>query len=621
MNTQHEIVVCGVPFETAHEQEALKQLKELGVTSVQIYTFWKDFEPSARGQFDWRHFDREVALIQQAGLKYVPFILMGPKYAAPQWWLDSEDHVGLQCLEHGKSSPIDSIWNPGFRTEISRVLQAFAEHYLPMNVLESIQPGICGDYGEAIMPVTGNWPGDYHTHRGYWCGGEDAKASFRDWLRAKYGTAKALNAAWRSNYRSLNAVSTFLPHKAPSRTALFDQLDWYNDSMTEFAEFWMAECRRLFPDVPVYLCTGGMEEPEHASSFSSQARIAAKHQGGIRLTNESNKFYDNLFYTAYTHSACDLYGAYMGLEPVGPMTEKGVVARIFGSADYGNQQMFHYFGNLFEEGEGVTLKPAAAKFKQYIHLIQERKPAEAVAFFWPGYYCALNGGMPDNVNKALKFVRRMTACMPVNDEMIQDGALARHKLLVVPLACFAKRETLLKVAEWVRAGGTLLAAGRMTDLELERVPEYDELFGILPDSEEAWGICTQHIRSHADLPQFSQVGTFVAMQSWLGLSPDVEILAAAQPGPAYSGTLTLETAAAFCRRVGQGLAIYYGGPVVMEDDPEALFYDRGTFKSLLHDVLVKYSRTTDLTPAPDEIARTVLSDGMYALKDGEITML
>ena len=31
--TTHEIVVCGVPFETEHEKEALRQLKDIGVIS------------------------------------------------------------------------------------------------------------------------------------------------------------------------------------------------------------------------------------------------------------------------------------------------------------------------------------------------------------------------------------------------------------------------------------------------------------------------------------------------------------------------------------------------------------------------------------------------------------
>jgi hypothetical protein len=616
---QHEIVVCGVPFETEHEQDALRQLKDLGVTSVQIYTFWKDFEPSGRGQFDWRHYDREVELIQKAGLKYVPFILMGPKYAVPQWWLDDPKHVGLYCLEHHKYNPIESIWNLAFRDEISRVLQSFAAHYLPMNVLESIQPGICGDYGEAIMPVHGNWPGDYHTHRGYWCAGEDAQASFKAWLTRKYQNAKTLNAAWRSHFRALKEVTPFLPHQTPSRTALFDMLDWYNDSMTEYAEFWLRECRAAFPQTSVYLCTGGSEEPEHASSFSSQARVAGKHGCGIRLTNEGNKFYDNFFITAYTESACNLYGAYMGLEPVGPITDKGVVARIFGSADYGNRQMFHYFNNLFEKD--VKPRPSTEGFKKYISMIQERSMPETVGFFWPGYYAALNGGMPENVDKALRFMRRMTACLPVNEEMILDGALARHKLLVMPLPGFTKREVLLKVAEWVHGGGVLLSMGMVKDLEMERVPEFDALFGILPTSEEAAGICTQHIKPHPDFPQFSKVGAYTISRSWLDLADDVQVLSEAKAGPAYSGTVTKATRGTFYRKVGDGLAIYYGGPLVMEEDPEAVFYDRGTLKALLHDVLVKYSRTTDLTPAADEVARTQIDNAFYALKDGEIVKL
>jgi hypothetical protein len=618
MNPSHEIVVCGVPFETPLEKDALLKLKEIGVTSVQIYTFWKELEPAGRGQFDWAFYDREVSLIQEAGLKYVPFILMGPKYAAPPWWLESPEHVGLRCLEHGKVSPVESIWNPRFRQEICRVMEAFAAHYLPMNVLESIQPGICGDYGEAIMPVIGNWPGDYHTHLGYWCGGADADDRFRAWLVEKYGSVEQLNHAWRSHYTHIGAVMPFLAHKAPSRTAFFDQLEWYRGSMTEYAEFWMRTCSKFFPNTPVYLCTGGVEEPEQASSFSSQARIAARHGGGIRLTNEGNKFYDNFFQTAYTRSACDFYGAYLGLEPVGPMTDKGVAARIFGSADYGNPQMFHYYGNLFD---GVNPRPAVDALRQYIPLVHKRPLERSVAFFWPGYYAAYNGGMPEVVNRALRFVRRMTNCLPVNEEMILDGALERHSLLVIPMPGFTSRPVVEEIAGWVRAGGVVLQSGLLTDQELERVAAYDELFGILPTSEETWGIATQYVHAEAGLPAFGKVGEFTSGRSWLGLAPDVEMLASTHSGNTFSGTQTKLTTAAFRRKVGKGQAIFYSGPVVMEDDPEAVFLDRGTFKGLLQDVLAAYSHTIDLTPAPGEIARAQLDDGMYALREGEIVKI
>ena len=63
--------------------------------------------------------------------------------------------------------------------------------------------------------------------------------------------------------------------------------------MTDYAAFWMAACRRAFPGVPAYLCTGGADDDTPTGArFSAQAKAAARHGGGIRLTNEVNKFDD-----------------------------------------------------------------------------------------------------------------------------------------------------------------------------------------------------------------------------------------------------------------------------------------------------------------------------------------
>ncbi|MGC8622155.1 MAG: beta-galactosidase [Caldisphaera sp.] len=596
--------------------EALKKVKDIGATSIQIYTIWKYFEPSSRGNFNWDYYDRQVELINKIGLKYVPFIIMGPKYAAPQWWLGSKEHKGLCCLEHNKYSPIESIWNPFFKIEISRVLKNFADHFIPMNVIESIQVGISGDYGEAIFPVLGNWPGDYHTHKGYWCGGEDAKQNFRDWISKKYLNVDELNKKWNSHYKTINDVTTFLPHRAPSRIAYFDMLDWYRQSMTGYAEFWLKESRNIFHDVPIYLCTGGTEEPEHGSLFSAQAKIASKYNCGIRLTNEGNKFYENFFWTSYTKSACNFYGAYMGLEPVGPMTKNGVVARIFGSAAYGNRQIFHYYNNLFDTN-GNSL-PSAYSVKKYSFLIKERNESKSVAFFWPGYYASLNGGMPNSVKEALTFMRKLTNVMPVNEEMILDGALSKYKLLVIPISGFTTNEVLKKIGLWVRSGGILLANGIVTDLELQNVNEYNEIFGILEDSEETFGHCTQIIQRKKEYPGFSKIKHYETSRSWRNLSSDTVILSSTIEGPGYSGTNIKKVSSAFYRRTGKGVAIFYCGPVNFEDDPEALFHDPGVFKALLLDVIKNNANTLDLTPEKDEIARAEIDGSVYALDDNKI---
>ena len=83
----------------------------------------------------------------------------------------------------------------------------------------------------------------------------------------------------------------------------------------------------------------------------------------------------------------------------------------------------------------------------------------------------------------------------------------------------------------------------------------------------------------------------------------------------YSGTTIQRVSAAFMRRSGKGAGIFYSGAVAMEDDPEAIFYDPGTFKALLKDTLMRYSQTELLEPQPGEIARSRIGGKFLALTE------
>ncbi len=619
-----EIVIQHVPFGRPDTADILKQVKKSGATAVQLYTFWKDFEPHGEGEFDWTHFDTQVKQIREAGLQWVPFLLMGPKYAAPDWWLRDSRHKGLVCLEHGKETPIESIWNPAFRAQVSRVVKAFAEHYRPWGVVQSVQPGICGDYGEAIMPVQGNWPGDYHTHGGYWCGDEYAMADFRRAMKEKFGTVENMNAAWRSHYASFEQLTPFLPHQTPSRTALFDELRWYKDAMTDFADFWLAECRAAFPDTPIYLCTGGVEEPEHASDFATQAKICAKYNAGIRLTNENSNFFDNYFLTSLTHAACEQYGTYLGLEPAGYISASGVCARMFGSAVYGNRQMMYYYGNVFCEkaavGEQIT-DDRTARFEQYLPLLREERSACEVAFFWPGLVGALGRGIPDGIQPFVVMLRRMTTVKPVNEPMIRDGALKNYKLLVVPPARFTDRATLLAIVDYVKNGGKVLALGRTTDIELQPVAEYDELFGILPTSDTGCGGAGYHVREGVRFPRLAKAKGYVHHQGMFGLHPEtVELVGCNYWGNNYSGTTTAAMSNVFMREYPSGgAAIMYMGPQLFDYNPQKPLEELPLFTSLLLDVLEAYTDAAELCTLPGEQARGYIGEDVYILyENGDI---
>lgn len=614
---KNEVVVCGVPFKNPNIKEILKTIKRDGVTAVQIYMHWNRIETEKRGEFDFSYYDGDVALLKEAGLKFVPFILIGPKYAAPKWWLESDNFVPLRCLEHNKECPIDSIWNPAFRTEIDRVVKAFADHYLPMDVLESVQPGICGDYGEAIMPVHGNWAGAYHTHKGMWCGGEDAKASFRDTMQKQYGNIEALNKAWRSYYKDFSEIETFLSHKAPSRTAWFDLVEWYRGSMTEFVDFWMKTTRKYFPDTPIYMCTGGVETPEHASLFSEQAKVCAKYGGGLRLTNERNDFFSNFFdCNAYMHNACELYGADLGLEPVGSMTKEGIGSRILGSAFYGNQQIFFYYGNIYPDNEMDGER--AQIFRKNIHLIHKRKTENKVAVLWPKYVGVMEGGIPERIRPTAKFIRQRTNYNFVNENMIADGALDNISLLILPCDLYTDTATLDTICDWVEKGGILFTCGAITNLELEPVERFNLMLGFTKDSDIREGHTSYIINKDIPFKRFAKNDEFPSSDGFNNLAEDVIELATSKEYvlEEYIGMECEKLCSAFYRKVGKGTAITYMGPREFDYNPQDIFA-RSYFPDLLDDVLANYAK--DLRIADGEVVRGEIDGEIYALKpDGEI---
>jgi hypothetical protein len=613
-----EVVVCGIPFDKDEDEirNALSYVKEHGFTSVQIYVYWREFEPNQRGLFEWEHYDSQVRLIQEVGLKFVPFILMGPKYAAPDWWLNSRQHKGLVCLEHGKENPIESVWNLEFRTEIDRVLKIFADHYLPWGVLESIQPGICGDYGEAIFPVVGNWPGDYHTHRGFWCGGVDAVESFRSEMEKKYGSVEQLNKSWRTMYHSFAEVKPFLRIFYPSRTAYLDFLLWYHKSMTDYSDFWMEACRKHFPGTPVYLCTGGIEEPQHGSSFSDQAKIAARHQGGIRLTNEGNNFYENTYLTIHMHSACEFYGAYLGLEPVGPILPIGVSVRMYGSLAYGNRQVFHYYGNLVHDHKETG---GATYVKKYNKLIHERKTNQTITFFWPLDEALLSGiPVSDSIRASICAIRKQYMINVADEQMILDGVLQNSKVLVMLDTTVTRAEILEKIANWVEQGGVLLSNCHPHDLEDQAVAGFEKVFGMNAASEEVWGHSEYFVHPMSWMNKLGSLERQHSMIAWNKLDADVIPLMKNQER-VQGAVITKEAYCAFAKNYGKGMGIYFAAPLDLDAQADAIWTPSPAFSFLLEDCCRYFGDSQPMKLEYGQTAKTLVDGKEWVLyEDGTI---
>lgn len=211
---------------------ALDYARKAGVTSVQSYVHWAAIEKEP-GQVDFSSYDVLVEKLPQHSLKWVPFCILGPYYATPRWFRDSDKSIFARCLEHGRDSGIQSIWNPHLPEQVERFWGLLAEHYLPMEILESITLGPSGDWGEALYPVRGGFIEEgrsLYTHPGWWCGDPYALVDFRQSIQVQYGDDLArLNRAWGTSFRGFEDVA-FPPLSQPSGSAGMKRVaphSWY----------------------------------------------------------------------------------------------------------------------------------------------------------------------------------------------------------------------------------------------------------------------------------------------------------------------------------------------------------------------------------------------------------
>lgn len=466
--------------------------KALGVTSVESYVTWESVEPE-KDEWNWERWDKQVEILKKYGLKWVPFLIVGPAYATPKWFRESDQHLGAVCLEHNISSKIESIWNPNLPKWIERFISAFAERYGKTGVIESVLLGISGDYGEAIFPVWGGgWtfqiPGVYHTHPGYWCGDPYARKSFKDAMRKKYRTIEDLNKAWGTNFPSFEEVDfpplevkggvredvptppgTFTAQDAQDRRRWLDFVNWYRGEMTKWADWWLATTKKYFPDTEVYLCTGGDAVPPHGSDFAEQCKVAGKNKCGVRITNEGSDYAFNFYLTHWVASAGKFYGAFYGFEPAAGVDEKGIVARIYNVVSAGAKQLHEYNSNIIS-----TEKRMEIFRNNYPYLEATPAPLVDVSVLYPKTSLALRwADFPERV----ALLRDIVDIDFVDETMLRDGALKNYKFLLLIAGDVIERDDLEIIKKWVENGGVLFSCGvpQMITVEGDASP-YNELF-------------------------------------------------------------------------------------------------------------------------------------------------
>lgn len=459
----------GADSPLGHEAEGLAAIRNmaplvraLGFDAVESYVQWNYVE-ARQGVYDWSHYDGVVNALQKYGLKWFPLLIVGSAYSLPDWYYNSKDNVGFECLEHHLSNPIQSIFCHFQDSYVQEFLREFGRHYGDSKALLGLRLGPSGNYGEAQYPAKGgsgyhNQP--MHAHIGYWAADPYASPAFQQWLEAKYHTIDQLNDAWHDHYTSFSQIQTFLPVTTVSPRKRVDFSAWYMGAMSDWCGQWAKWARADMPNASIYQSSGGWGPTPIGTDYTAQAKTMAELHGGIRLTNESDNYSLNFAITRMASSAARFYGAKLGYEPGGFASMRGVVARIYNTLTNGGDHLFYYSGNLFDNDQG------ADAWRQYGPLLNQRaKPSEDIAAFYPDSSIALD----DEVIRYLfasTYITRVEAMRSVTDfdyaseQMILDGALDRYKVLMFLWGSFMEKPVLERIDAWVKAGGTVICAAR-----------------------------------------------------------------------------------------------------------------------------------------------------------------
>lgn len=431
----------------------------LGVTAFETYVPWSVLEPQKIGEFNWTETDKLDSICRKSGLKWQAFVVMSSSYATPEWYRKSSEDVPHKCLEHNLDSDIRSIWCPNLDKHIEDLLAATFARYNKSPGLESVMFGVSGDFGESIYPAGAvGWNGQYHNHAGFWCAEEPAVKAFKGWVRTHQKSITKLNVAWGTKYSSFSDVKFQLPGKQMSDARWLDQSEWYRGEMTRWCERWFQIARKYAnPNIPLYLCVGGGDNVMLGLDITGQAKLAAKYNVWLRLTNEGSSYPSNFMGTRQLTTAAKLYGVPSGLEPAGQVNARGVPARIFGAAAAGCNHLHYYEGQQANFNARTPIENQTQAWTSEREHLMQKAPYVNIAAFYPRIDAVCKHQMGTESLNLFNSLRDYTDFDMVDDNLVRDGKLDRYRYLLMGPCSTMDDSAYKQLVKWVNEGGVLVA--------------------------------------------------------------------------------------------------------------------------------------------------------------------
>ncbi|MDQ0604425.1 beta-galactosidase [Streptomyces canus] len=221
-------------------EEDVRLMQEAGVTVVSVAIFsWARLQPGP-DEWDFGWLDEVMDLLHAGGIG----VDLATATASPPPWLTTAHPEILPVTATG-----ETLW-PGARQHWRPTSPVFREHALRL-VRE-----MATRYADHPALVAWHVSNELGCHNIYDYS-DDAARSFRDWLRARYGTLEALNHAWGTAFwsqRYSDWQQILPPRLAASHPNPTQQLDFKRFSSDALKDCLRAErdlLKDITPDVPV----------------------------------------------------------------------------------------------------------------------------------------------------------------------------------------------------------------------------------------------------------------------------------------------------------------------------------------------------------------------------------
>lgn len=243
--------------------------------------------------------------------------------------------------------------------------------------------------------------------------------------------------------------------------------------MTNWADFWLETARKYFPNNEIYLVTGGNGNPMLGADFSSQTKAAAKHNGGIRITNQTAYYAHNFALNRLISSASKFYGSYFTTEEGMINIPESIPMRIFDTTTSGAKGF--YCKNIIGTGNDICSKKffplgqptkgaeILSRNRNFLN-ITERAVVET-AVFYPNTAIALEPIVLDYFYNQCAKLRDVLDFDLIDENMIRDDVLKHYKFFATLESKPLSKEVMKKIEKWIESGGIFISQKSTEDFQ------------------------------------------------------------------------------------------------------------------------------------------------------------